>query len=52
MEHKTTGAFGPARIAVSPEVKSVMEQYFIHVRGKITPQNKVYEKVFSDKHWK
>lgn len=46
MEHKTTGAFGPAVIVVSHEVALLMEGYFLHIRGKILPQNSLYEKRF------
>ena len=34
-------AFGPATVTVSHEVASLMEEYFRHIRGKITPQNSV-----------
>ena len=46
MEHKTTGAFGPAKIVVSRKVSEVMEAYLLHVREKITPQHQVFEKRF------
>ena len=46
MEHKTTGAFGPAKIVVSRKVSEVMEAYLLYVREKITPQNRVFEKRF------
>lgn len=46
MEHKTTGAFGPAKIAISPDIESLMGQYYADIRGKITPQNRVYETRF------
>ena len=46
MEHKTTRAFGPAKVVVSPEVLKVMEAYLLHVREKIEPQHQIYEKWF------
>ena len=46
MDHKIAGAFGPALVAVSHEVAALMEEYYLLVRGKITPQNAVYEKRF------
>ena len=46
MDHKTTGAFGLAKVAVDDEICSMMEEYFLHVRTKILLQNKVYESRF------
>ena len=48
MDHKTAGAFGPASVAVSHEVAALMEEYYLLIRGKITPQNDEYQKrIFS-----
>ena len=46
MDHKTAGAFGPASVAVSHEVAALMEEYYLLIRGKITPQNDEYQKRF------
>lgn len=45
MEHKTTGGFGAACV-VSHQVVSLMEEYFLHIRQMITPQNAAYERGF------
>lgn len=46
MEHKIAAAFGAASVVVAPEVVSLMEEYFLYIRQKITPQNATYEKRF------
>lgn len=46
MDHKTTGAFGPARVAVSKKIAQLMQDYFINIRQKITPQNSTYAQRF------
>ena len=46
MDHKTAGAFGPASVAVSYKVAALMEEYYLLIRGKITPQNDEYQKRF------
>ena len=37
INHKTSGAFGPAKVAVDDEICSLMVEYFLHVRPKIAP---------------
>ena len=51
LEHKTTGAFGPAKVAVSHDICLLMEEYFLHIQGKITPKHQMFEKRFFNKHW-
>ena len=46
LEHKTTGAFGPAKVTVSNDICSLMEEYFLHIRDKITPKHQMFEKRF------
>lgn len=46
LDHKTTGAFGPAKVAVSSDICALMEEYFLHVRGKIIPKHPIFEKRF------
>ena len=46
MDHKTTGTFGPAKVVVSPEVVKIMEAYMTHVRQKLAPKHKTFEKRF------
>ena len=46
LDHKTTGAFGAAKVAVSSEICALMEEYFLHIRGKITLKHPMFEKRF------
>ena len=41
VEHKTTGSLGPAKVN---SVCSLMEQYFVHVRAKITPKHPTFQR--------
>lgn len=51
MEHNTTGAFGPAKVAVSSDICSLIEKYFLHIQDKITPKHQTFEKRFFNKYW-
>ena len=46
MDHKTSGAFGPANVAVSTKIADLMEGYYANIRSNIIPQNSVYVKRF------
>ena len=47
MNHKTAGAFGPAKLAVNDEICRMMEEHFLHVRTKISPQTRFMKVGFS-----
>ena len=47
MDHKTSGAFGPAHVAVSNEFVALMEDYYTNIGGaKIISQNSMYSQRF------
>ena len=46
VERKTTGLLGPAKTFISNSVCSLMEQYFVHVRAKITPKYPTFQRTW------